>query len=224
VETVARATSPRGELVLRQRDDGHLELRVNGIFVIDTLEHSSEEALAVRALELAVATDLRVLVGGLGMGFTLRAALADPRVTHCTVAEIEPDLVGWLRDGTIPGGTLLLGDERVDVRVADVADVLRSASSSFDMVLLDVDNGPGYLVHEANAALYAPPALEAARTALAPGGRLVVWSAAAAPELVEALRRVFGNAEEHPYDVPRHGRVGRYFLYSAQLDRRGIPL
>jgi spermidine synthase len=216
VETVARASSPRGELVLRRREDGHLELRANGVFVMDTLEHSSERALAGRALALTDGHGLRVLVGGLGLGFTLGAVLADPRVARCAVVEIEPDLVGWLRDGTVPHGPALLADPRVVVQVADVADVLRSAAASYDLVLLDVDNGPGHLVHDANAALYAPPALTAARSALARGGRLVVWSAAPAPELDGALREVFGNTAEHPYGAPGHGRVGQYFLYSAR--------
>jgi len=216
VETVARASSPLGELVLRRRDDGHLELRANGVFVMDTLEHTSERALAGHALELAGDHPLRVLVGGLGLGFTLRAVLADDRVRRCTVAEIEPDLVGWLSDGTVPHGPELLADRRVDVRVSDVADVLRAAAASYDLVLLDVDNGPGYLVHDTNAALYAPPTLAAARSALAPGGILVVWSAAPAPDLEAALRQVFGNAEVQSYDVPGHGRVGQYFLYSTR--------
>jgi spermidine synthase len=216
VETVARASSRRGELVLRRRDDGHLELRANGVFVMDTLEHTSERALAEHALELAGDHPLRVLVGGLGLGFTLGAVLADHRVHHCTVAEIEPDLVGWLSDGTVPHGSELLADRRVDVQVADVADVLGAAAAPYDPVLLDVDNGPGYLVHDTNAALYAPPALSAARSALAPGGILVVWSAAAAPNLNAALREVFGNADEQEYDVTGHGRVGQYFLYSTR--------
>ena len=216
METVARASSPRGELVLQRRDDGHLELRANGVFVMDTLEQTSERALAGHALGLADGDSLRVLVGGLGLGYTLGAVLADERVSRCTVVEIEPDLVGWLRGGTVPHGPALLADPRVDVQVADVADVLRAAAASYDLVLLDVDNGPGYLVHDANAALYAPPALAGARSALAPGGILVVWSAAPAPDLADALREVFGNAEEQAYDVPGHGRVGQYFLYSAR--------
>ncbi len=215
-ETVARASSPRGELVLRRREDGHLELRANGVFVMDTLEHTSERALATRALEVAHDPSLRVLVGGLGLGFTLGAVLADARVTRCTVVEIESDLVDWLRDGIVPHGPALLTDPRVDVEVADVVDVLHAAATSYDLVLLDVDNGPGYLVHAANAALYAPPALAAAQSALEPGGSLVVWSAAPAPELERALREVFGNAEEQQYDVRGHGRVGEYFVYFAR--------
>ncbi|KAA1427354.1 hypothetical protein [Nocardioides antri] len=214
---LGRAGSARGEIVLRQRPDGHLELRANGVFVMDTLEHTSERALATEALRHAGARPLRVLVGGLGLGFTLAAALADDRVTRCTVVEIEPALVGWLRNGTVPHGPAMLADPRVEVVVDDVADVLRSvAASSYDLVLLDVDNGPGYLVHDANAALYAGSGLADARAALADDGMLVVWSASPAPDLEAALREVFGNAEENRYAVPGHGRAGDYFLYSAR--------
>jgi spermidine synthase len=218
---LARGDAGRGELVLRARADGHLELRANGVFVMDTLEHSSETALAHRALALAGVDPLRVLVGGLGLGFTLAAVLADERVAQCTVVEIEPELVEWMRDGTVPHGRGLLADPRAEVVVADVADVLRSAgSSSYDAILLDVDNGPGYLVHPGNADLYRGPMLTAARDALSPGGLLVVWSAAPAPELERALRRVFGNAATDAHDAPGHGRVGHYVIYTA---RRSTP-
>jgi spermidine synthase len=218
VTVEARSRSALGELVLLRRDDGHLELRANGVFVMDTREHTSEKALASRSLELAAPGPLRVLVGGLGLGFTLAAVLADRRVTRCTVVEIEPDLVGWLRDGTVPHGAPLLADPRVEVVVADIAEVLTEEPSrtAYDLVLLDVDNGPGYLVHDANAALYRAPALEAARGTLADGGLLVVWSAAPAPELEAALREVFGNVAAEAYDAPGHGRVGQYWLYTAR--------
>ena len=85
----------------------------------------------------------QVLVGGLGLGFTLAEVLADPRVRRVVVAEIEPALVGWLRDGTVPHGPALLADPRVEVAVDDVADVIGGPRASFDLVLLDVDNGPG---------------------------------------------------------------------------------
>ncbi len=216
---MTRTRSERGELVLRERRDPlqpgtpHLELRANGVFVMDTLEHTSERALASRALGFA-ADPRRVIVGGLGLGFTLAEVLADPRVELCTVVEIEPDLVAWLRDGTVPHGPALLADPRVRVVVEDVAVALRAApAASYDLVLLDVDNGPGYLVHDANAELYRAPALADARRALAPGGLLVVWSAAPAPALRAAMAAVFGAAEEVAYDAPAHGRVGEYFLY-----------
>ena len=173
---IARAESERGELVLRERrDEGAppaLELRANGVFVMDTVETSTERALAAAALAL-VEEPRAVVVGGLGLGFTMHEVLADPRVERCAVVEIEQALVDWMRDGTVPHGPALLADERVVVVDADVAVALAEARpASYDLVLLDVDNGPGYLVHEQNAgALHARPSSSAAAAALRPGRR-----------------------------------------------------
>src|SRR3954453_2364135 len=192
---VARAESERGELVLRERrpaDGGptSLELRANGVFVMDTVEVSTERAMAQAALA-AVEDPKAVVVGGLGLGYTMHEVLADSRVEKCAVVEIEQALVDWMRNGTVPHGPALLADERVAVVVADIAVALAEAApASYDLVLLDVDNGPGYLVHDENAALYRAPFLESVRAALRPGWVLAIWSAAAAPALLEEMRSV----------------------------------
>ncbi|MDN5896689.1 MAG: hypothetical protein L0H93_22055 [Nocardioides sp.] len=217
---IARAESVRGELVLRERRDDNtrsvLELRANGIFVKDTVETTSERALAAAAL--AVVVDPRdVLVGGVGLGFTMHEVLADVRVESCTVVEIEPALVDWMRDGTVGHGPKMLADARLSLTVADIGDALAEApAASCDLVLLDVDNGPGYLVHEENAALYRPEFLTRARAVLRPAGTLVIWAANRAPGLEDALRAVFGNAAETTYDVHMQGREVAYYLYSAR--------
>ena len=218
---VARAESERGELVLRERrpDDGpsSLELRVNGVFVMDNVEVSTERALAQEALTL-VADPRAVIVGGLGLGFTMHEVLADPRVELCSVVEIEQALVDWMRDGTVPGGPALLADARVNVVVADVAVALAEARpATYDLVLLDVDNGPGYLVHAGNAALYEPPALASVRTVLRPGGALVVWSSAEVRSLGGTMREVFDEVEARPYDVRLQERDEHYWLYVARV-------
>jgi len=215
---IARAETPRGEVVLRERRDSHtptvLELRVNGVFVMDTLETTSERALANAAL--ALAPDVRtVLVGGLGLGFTLHEVLADPRVETCTVVEMEEAVVGWMRDGTIAHGPRLLAEERLTVVVGDVATALTGAAeAAYDLVLLDVDNGPDYLVHDANEALYQEPLLAAAHRVTAQV--LVIWSAAEAPQLAAALESVFGNVTATPYEVELGARAEHYWLYSAR--------
>lgn len=226
---MARSETERGELVLRERRAGPgdsgggptvLELRANGIFVMDTAEHASERALAEAALAL-VAEPRRVLVGGLGLGFTLDRVLADRRVERVDVVEIEPALVGWMRDGTIPHGRQLLADSRARVVVADVVvAVIEAGPSTYDVVLLDVDNGPDQLVHETNAAIYDEPFLRRVRERLEPGGALVVWSAAPAPGLVEVLGSVFDDVSEHAHAVRLQDRDEHYWLYSA---RRGGP-
>jgi spermidine synthase len=215
---IARAESPRGEVVLRERRDENtptiLELRVNGVFVMDALETTSERALANAALAL-VDRSRSVLVGGLGLGFTMHEVLADSRVESCTVVEIEQAVVDWMRDGTIAHGPKLLADERLTVVVADVAVALTEAGeAAYDLVLLDVDNGPGYLVHDANEALYQQPFLEAARRATAQA--LVIWSAAEAPQLRASMAAVFGNVTATSYDVRLGDRDEQYLLYSSR--------
>jgi spermidine synthase len=217
---LARTESDRGELVLRERRSRGggpvvLELRANGVFVMDTAEHATERALAEAALD-AVAEPRRVLVGGLGLGFTVDRVLGDRRVEHVDVVEIEPDLVTWMRDGTIPHGRQLLADRRVRVVVADIAlAVAEAGETSYDVVLLDVDNGPDHLVHGANAALYDAPFLADVHARLAADGALVVWSADRSPALLAALRDVFGDADEHRHEVRLQDRDEHYWLYAA---------
>ncbi|MBS2936803.1 hypothetical protein KDN32_03485 [Nocardioides sp. J2M5] len=216
---VARAETERGEVVLRRRTNGTgadvLELRVNGVFVMDTLETTSEIELAAQALE-AVASPGSVLIGGLGLGFTLQRVLADPRVERAVVVEIEEPLVRWMRDGTVPHGPALLADTRASIVNADIAMAVAEARSTYDLVLLDVDNGPGYLVHQANEAVYEHPFLRRCRDVLRDGGVLVVWSANPAPELLAAMREVFGDAEEQAHHVLLQDRPEEYYLYLSR--------
>ena len=120
---------------------------------MDTRETSSEIELAAAALEL-VEDPRDVVVAGLGLGFTTQRVLADQRVERVMVVEIEEALIGWMRDGTIPHGPALLADKRVHIVDAGIVRAVEEATSTYDLVLLDVDNGPGYLVHDANAGIY----------------------------------------------------------------------
>jgi spermidine synthase len=217
---VARARSARGEVVLRERraPDGPavLELRVNGVFVMDTRETASERALATRALA-EVADPRQVLVGGLGLGFTTREVLADRRVRRVVVVEVEDALVGWMRDGTIAAGPALLADERLTVVPGDIRELVEEiTSTSYDLVLLDVDNGPGHLVHEQNAAVYQPPFLARLRALLRPGGAVAVWAANEAPGLERDLRDTFGSCTRIAHPVRLQDREEEYLLYLAR--------
>ena len=219
---LARAESERGEVVLRERHDPDsqaapvVELRVNGVFVMDTLETASERALATAALA-QVEEPRAVLVGGLGLGFTAHEVLGDPRVGRLVVVEMEEALVGWLRDGTVTHGPGFLADERLTVVVADIRQAVHEAApGSYDLVLLDVDNGPGFLVYDENAALYEAEFLHVVRDALRPGGALVVWSASQSPALQHELTEVFGSATPIPFDVRLQRREEQYWLYLAR--------
>jgi spermidine synthase len=225
---LARAESERGEVVLRERHDpdadgpAAVELRVNGVFVMDTLETSTEQQLA--ALALARVEEPRsVVVGGLGLGFTLHEVLADSRVEQVVVVEVEDALVRWMRDGTVPHGPGFLADERVHVVVADIRTAMAEATpEAHDLVLLDVDNGPGYLVYDENAEVYREPFLRQVAAALRPGGSLVVWSSAASDSLAQAMTEVFGAVAPIPFDVAltRGGDDARAEQYWLYLSRR----
>lgn len=234
-ERVASVVSPRGEVVLRHRRaagtargsspdgsarDGCWELRVNGVFVMDDVETASERALAAVALD-AVDTPSSVLVGGLGFGHTLARVLAEERVRRVVVVELEEALVGWMRDGTVPFGPAVLADGRVDVVVADLADVLATAApASHDVVLLDVDNGPGHLVHDANARLYEAAALRATLVAVRPGGAAAWWSSHPPDGLVDRLSRLGAVPRVHGVVGERDGRRSTNWLVVAGIGRR----
>lgn len=221
---VARAESPRGEIVLRERRDPDagpsspvvLELRVNGVFVMDTVETSSEKGLATAALK-QVENPRTVVVGGLGLGFTMHEVLADKRVEKLVVVEIEDALVQWMRDGTVPHGPAYLADERVSVMTADIRVAVAEATpAAYDLVLLDVDNGPGYLVYDDNIAVYQREFLEQTRRCLRPGGALVIWSAAESTALKAEMQDVFGDAVAIPFEVNLQSRDEQYWIYLSR--------
>ncbi|MGH8775253.1 MAG: hypothetical protein ACRDWI_08805 [Jiangellaceae bacterium] len=215
-ETLARGDGVLGEVVLRRRPGPVYELIVGGVFLMDTAETSTERLLADVVLDRHPAPR-RVLVGGLGLGVTVTAMVADVRVERVDVVEIEPLLVSWLRAGMVPGVAAVLDDPRLHVQVADVRDVLRAtAEQVYDAVLLDVDNGPGFLVHPDNAAVYRPRALRQAGRLLAPDGLLAVWSAAPSADLPAAILETVGPCDEVVRTVRREGRALDYHVYLAK--------
>ena len=212
---LARSLSARGELVLLRRADGALELRVNGVFVMDTLETSSERALATAALRLT--EPARLVVGGLGLGFTLAELLTDSRVRDVLVAEIEPTLVQWMGDGTVPHGPRVLADARVLVRVGDVRDLIEEQpAASLDAILLDVDNGPDFLVLDTNARLYEADFLRACMQRLRTGGAVLIWSSTRSAALERTLAAAAGSWTVGSHQVQLAGRNETYSVYSAR--------
>jgi spermidine synthase len=194
--TVERLDTPRGELVLR-RDGDHHEIVSNGMFLMDTRDGRSERELVRAAIR---GHGARVLVGGLGVGFTLAEALSlDPAAV--TVVEIEPAVVRWNREHLGRAG--LLDDPRVTAVVDDLAAFLGRDGPEYDAICLDVDNGPEWTVTVDNAALYADPGLSAVDRRLAPGGTLAVWSAARAPAFEARLRERYRTVEVREIPVPR---------------------
>lgn len=216
--TVAREETERGTVALRRRDgigDPIWELIVNGTFAMDTVDTSTERLLARAALG-EVADPSVVVVAGLGLGFTAREVLTDPRVRRVDVVELEPVLLGWVRDGLVPDTAGILEDPRVHPHVADIRHWLPDRPDrSVDAVLLDVDNGPGFLIHRANAGVYEAAFLAAVGRTLRAGGVLAVWSASPSAALRRALRSALGSCVERRTTVRREGRILEYVLYLA---------
>jgi spermidine synthase len=220
LQELGRASGAHGEVVLRRRSSGVTELVVDGVFAMDDVDTSTERALATEALRRCSGERLRVLVGGLGLGWTAAAVLAEPRVAEVDVVELQPALVGWAAGGLLPGlpGLPELPTGRLRLQVADVADALAADPGRWDAVLLDVDNGPAFLVHAANAGLYADAGLTTALAALRPGGVLAIWSADPAPELAARLTALPGTTDVEHLLLPVE-REGRRFDYAVVVAR-----
>jgi spermidine synthase len=211
---IERVASPGGELVLSRRGTEY-SIRVGGVELMSSRDHSSEDELGRASAERVRAARPkapRMLIGGLGMGFTLRAALdALPRAAQVDVVEIVPAIVRWNRGELGPLANAPLADPRVTVIEADVARVIDKARG-YHAIVLDVDNGPA-AVYEGNAALYKQRGLAAARDALAPGGWLAVWSSFTSQTFTRWLREV-GFAVEMVTVKSRGGP--RHYVWFAQ--------
>jgi len=186
-----------GELRLKQRG-AEFSIMLDHNELMNSRLSGSEEALATIACEkIRRRKTPRILIGGLGMGFTLRAALValgpDARIV---VAELVPAVVAWARGPMAEVFGASLTDPRVSIREADVSEVIRSAAAAFDAILLDVDNGPEGLTRKANDALYDLKGLGGARAALRPGGVLAVWSSGPNPKFTWRLRKAGFEVEE----------------------------
>jgi spermidine synthase len=197
-QVLARVVGVCGELVLR-RSGPHHEIIANGTFLMDTRNGESERLL-VEAAASRMPAGGRLLVGGLGVGFSLREALAHPSVGEVVVVEREPAVIEWNRE--FLGNSEVLADPRVRVVCADLITWLPGAGR-FSALCLDIDNGPEWTVDEGNAALYGPAGLDMLAGALAPGGVLAVWSAGKAPAFVTALAERLGPVETLEIPVPR---------------------
>lgn len=219
---VDAAETAEGRLELRQRGERDFVITVGGRVLMNGSASRSEEALAQAACAglSAPSGRPRVLLGGLGMGLTLRAALdALPKGARVVVAEIDPTIVAWCRGPLAPLHGRALDDRRVEVRVADVAEVIAQAAAadrplaSFDAIVLDLYEGPRGAAQAADP-LYGAAALEWTRRALAPGGVLAVWSEEPDAAFERRLTRAGFHAERRrPGGGPRHA------IYLARAPR-----
>ena len=198
------------------RWDGHIGIEVGGRSLMTSHDHGSEDELgAVVGEAVRGIARPRVLIGGLGLGYTLRAALdVLPPAARVDVAELVPEVVSWNRGAQGPLAKRPLRDKRVKVLIEDVADVIKRGSA-YDAILLDVDNGPDALVHPGNAGLYKRAGLMRAKKALRAGGVLAVWSAFGSRTFTRWLEEV-GFAVTLQRTQPTTPGGPRYYIWLAR--------
>ncbi|RWL44155.1 MAG: hypothetical protein EOR60_19005 [Mesorhizobium sp.] len=211
------ARTPNGgqELRLKQRGT-EFSIMLGTNELMNSRLSGSEEALARLSCErIAGRKQPGILIGGLGMGFTLRAALAAlGSEAAITVAELVPEVVGWARGPMAKIFDGCLDDPRVSIREADVGQLIRAQKAAWDAILLDVDNGPEGVVYKGNDSLYDAAGLAAARAALKPGGVLAVWSQGPDSGFTRRLKQAGFAVEE--VNTRAHGKRGaRHVIWIA---------
>ena len=219
-ETLDTATIPGGAETLRLKRRGtEFSIMLGTNELMNSRLSGSEEALARLTIERLKAPAPRVLIGGLGLGFTLRAALPLlPPAARVTVVELVPAVVRWARGPLAALHGDSLDDRRVTIREEDIGQTIRAAKSDCDAILLDVDNGPEGLSRAGNDALYSTAGLAAARAALAPGGVLSVWSAGPDAKFTRRLRASGLEVEEI---AVRAGTTKRGARHVVWVGRKG---
>ncbi|WP_413758954.1 spermidine synthase [Streptomyces sp. MMBL 11-3] len=201
-EVIDRREGPYGEVVLR-RHGGLLQIIANGCFLMDTSDGRSERLLvdaALGALDGRTAPD--VLIGGLGVGFSLAHAAAEPRWGRIAVVEREPAIIDWHRSGPLAElSARALADPRTEIVEADLVAYVHETSDTYDVLCLDIDNGPEWTVTEGNESLYSGTGLAACKRLLRPGGVLAVWSARPSADFAGTLRNA-GFQQVRTEEIP----------------------
>ena len=190
LERLGAARTPNGTELVLYRHDGAYLIRADGVELMSTRRHLSERRLAeVACLPLSDVAGVRVLIGGLGLGFTLRAALEALRGdAEVVVAELVPEVIEWNADPAYDLSAEAMRDPRVRVVQRDVIDVLRESPAGFDAIMLDTDNGPAGMLMSESERLYAGQGVATTVAALRPGGRIAYWSVGDDPRFVRLLR------------------------------------
>ncbi|HKJ04877.1 MAG TPA: MnmC family methyltransferase [Geopsychrobacteraceae bacterium] len=206
-----------GELCLYRRDD-EFSIRINNQELMNSRAHSSEEALAeLSCRKISHLRYPKVLIGGLGMGFTTATALRHLGVeAQVTIAELVPAVVEWNREylGELTGHPLR--DIRIKIREQDVAKLIQTVEDFYDVIILDVDNGPDGLTQPGNSRLYSMTGLHAIKKALRPNGVLAVWSAKPSREFTQRLKKAGFKVEEEKARARGSKGGGKHVIWLAQ--------
>ena len=217
-EFLGSAAVPGGQELMLYRRGSDFMIVLDRNELMSSRMSGSEKALALMTIErLAGRKAPHLLIGGYGMGFTLRAALGvlaqDARIT---LAELVPEIIDWARGPMAELADGCLDDPRVDLRMGDVVPVIAAGRACYDAILLDVDNGPDGLTAAANDRLYSATGLAAARAALTPGGILAVWSAGSDDAFTRRLSSAGFAVDEVAVRARDNGKGPRHVIWFAQ--------
>jgi len=214
--TVGKAVSPDGTRLELVEHDGEYLIVADGLPLMSSRMHFSEVELS-RVVCQNLKPDARVMIGGLGLGYTLRSALELlPKSGTAVQVELVAEIVAWNRG---PLGKLAdhpLDDPRTELAVDDVAKIIRHARNEFDAIMLDVDNGPSALVDERNGWLYTDDGLQAIRRALKQGGEVAIWSADDEPKFPSRMRRNGYYSDRHRIRAHKGKGGGRHVIFTGR--------
>jgi spermidine synthase len=213
--TVDETRTPDGTVLTLERHGNEWEIGADGFVLMSSRAHGSEDELA-RLAFAKVPRPRTVLIGGLGLGFSLRSTLdlLGP-LGRVLVAEQSASVVGWNRTHVADLAGRPIDDPRVTVRIGDVRVSITEARAAYDLILLDVDNGPGALIHEANAGLYDATGIVACHTALKERGALAVWAAGSDESYVRRLQRSGFEAAAFPVRPRPHVGGRKHVVFVA---------
>lgn len=221
VTVCERLNTPHGELELRQRSmesDVHWEITQDGYFICSTTRNLSTAELVHFGLETLSPTGdgLKVLIAGLGLGFSLRAALMHQHVSRADVVEWEKAIIGWHLRFLGPSSKDALMDPRTQLIAGNLLDVLPRIQTRYHLMALDIDNGPDWLVHPENAGVYRGEFLSVICDHLEPGGVLTIWSDQYQESFLHLLRSFFQSADvKQVWDKDGDGKPLKAFIYRA---------
>lgn len=217
-ELLDTAFVPGGEKLELYRHDRDFMIVLGHNELMSTRKWGSEEALATMAFtRFGKPRRPSVLIGGYGMGFTLRAALKElPENADITVVELVPEIIAWARGPMADLAAGCLDDPRVNLIMSDVAPFIAGAQGDYDAILLDVDNGPDGLVREDNNVLYSMSGLRAARRALTPDGVLAIWSAGPDPAFTRRLEKAGFSVDEVKVASRSNGKGPKHVIWFAR--------
>jgi len=215
-EELARAILPGGDVLTLRRRGGDFEIRCNLLELMSSRNPASERTMARLACARVARETAHVLIGGLGMGYTVRAVLGEIGPEgRITVAELVPQVVAWNRGPLAALAARPLEDRRVTVHQGDVARLIRANPGAFDAILIDVDNGPGAVLFEANRFLYSADGVKLIASGLAPGGVFALWAADPSPDFERAIAA--GGFKSERVDIDVRGKNGpQHSIYVVQ--------